>query len=213
MVCQFVAYRPEQVQRDYRLFTGRTKQYIFISSAAAYHRPTTDYRITEGTSLANPYWAYARDKAACEAFLMQMYRENDFPVTIVRPSHTYGDQYVPVGAHGRKGNWQILRRMLDGKPVGDVVMPSAQNQWKHTWTGLHPSEKYTVEELNVPVGYTSEITKENDRTFLIVNTAVKSAADLPKTGDPFQLYGVLSLLLVSGTGIVLMSVKRKKHSA
>ena len=130
VVCQFVAYRPEQVQRDYRLFAGRTRQYIFISSAAAYHRPTADYRITEGTSLANPYWGYARDKAACEAFLMQMYRENNFPVTIVRPSHTYGDKYVPVGAHGRKGNWQILQRMLSGKPV--IIHGAGTSLWTIT---------------------------------------------------------------------------------
>ena len=130
VVCQFVAYRPEQVQRDYRLFAGRTRQYIFISSAAAYHRPTADYRITEGTSLANPYWGYARDKAACEAFLMQMYRENNFPVTIVRPSHTYGDKYVPVGAHGRKGNWQILQRMLSGKPV--IIHGDGTSLWTIT---------------------------------------------------------------------------------
>ena len=130
VVCQFVAYRPEQVQRDYRLFAGRTRQYIFISSAAAYHRPTADYRITEGTSLANPYWGYARDKAACEAFLMQMYRENNFPVTIVRPSHNYGDKYVPVGAHGRKGNWQILQRMLSGKPV--IIHGDGTSLWTIT---------------------------------------------------------------------------------
>ena len=130
VVCQFVAYRPEQVQRDYRLFAGRTRQYIFISSAAAYHRPTADYRITEGTSLVNPYWGYARDKAACEAFLMQMYRENNFPVTIVRPSHTYGDKYVPVGAHGRKGNWQILQRMLSGKPV--IIHGDGTSLWTIT---------------------------------------------------------------------------------
>ena len=130
VVCQFVAYRPEQVQRDYRLFAGRTRQYIFISSAAAYHRPTADYRITEGTSLANPYWGYARDKAACEAFLMQMYRENNFPVTIVRPSHTYGDKYGPVGAHGRKGNWQILQRMLSGKPV--IIHGDGTSLWTIT---------------------------------------------------------------------------------
>ena len=130
VVCQFVAYKPEQVQRDYRLFAGRTKQYIFISSAAAYHRPITDYRITEGTSLANPYWAYAREKAACEDFLMKMYREENFPVTIVRPSHTYGDKYVPVGAHGRKGNWQILKRMLDGKPV--IIHGDGTSLWTIT---------------------------------------------------------------------------------
>jgi nucleoside-diphosphate-sugar epimerase len=68
--------------------------------------------------------------AACEAFLMQMYRENNFPVTIVRPSHTYGDKYVPVGAHGRKGNWQILQRMLSGKPV--IIHGDGTSLWTIT---------------------------------------------------------------------------------
>lgn len=117
VVCQFVGFRPEQVERDYRLFAGRTRQYIYVSTAAAYHKPTADCRITEGTALANPYWTYARDKIACEEFLMRMYRENGFPVTIVRPSHTYGDRSVPLGVHGKKGSWQVLKRMLDGKPV------------------------------------------------------------------------------------------------
>ena len=88
-VCEFIGFVPAQVQRDIRLFTGRTKQYIYISSASAYHKPAKDYRITEGTALANPYWQYSRDKIACEDILMKAYREHQFPVTIVRPSHTY----------------------------------------------------------------------------------------------------------------------------
>ena len=130
VVCQFVGFRPEQVQRDYRLFAGRTKQYIYISSASAYHKPAADYRITEGTSLANPYWDYSREKAACEAFLMKMYRENGFPVTIVRPSHTYGDRSLPLGVHGKKGSWQVLRRMLDGKQV--VIHGDGTSLWTIT---------------------------------------------------------------------------------
>ena len=108
---------PEQVERDYRLFKGKTKQYIYISSASAYHKPVRDYRINEGTTLANPYWEYSRNKIACEEFLFKMYRENGFPVTIVRPSHTYCERSVPLGVHGNKGSWQVLKRMLDGKPV------------------------------------------------------------------------------------------------
>lgn len=130
VVCQFVGFRPEQVERDYRLFAGRTKQYIYISSASAYHKPGADYRITEGTALANPYWAYSRDKIACEEFLMKMYRENGFPVTIVRPSHTYGDRSVPLGVHGKKGSWQVLKRMLEGKPV--IIHGDGTSLWTIT---------------------------------------------------------------------------------
>ena len=116
-VCQFTAMHPEDVERDWRLFRGRTKQYMFTSSASAYHKPPADFRVSEGTALANPYWQYSRDKIACEEFLMEKYRADGFPVTIIRPSHTYDERRVPVGLHGKNGSWQVLRRMLDGKPV------------------------------------------------------------------------------------------------
>ncbi|CAM3370757.1 MULTISPECIES: SDR family oxidoreductase [Saccharibacillus] len=117
VVAQFIAFVPGQVERDYRLFKGKTKQYLFISSASAYQSPPADYRITESTPLANPYWEYSRNKIACEEYLMQRYREDGFPVTIVRPSHTYSERSVPVGVHGSKGPWQVLKRMQEGKPV------------------------------------------------------------------------------------------------
>ena len=72
-VCEFIGFTVSQVERDYRLFNGRTKQYIYISSASAYHKPAAGYIITEGTTLANPYWQYSRDKIACEEFLMKKY--------------------------------------------------------------------------------------------------------------------------------------------
>ncbi|WP_172255147.1 SDR family oxidoreductase [Saccharibacillus deserti] len=116
-VAQFIAFVPEQVERDCRLFKGKTKQYLFIGSASAYQSPPADYRITESTPLANPYWEYSRNKIACEEYLMKQYREEGFPVTIVRPSHTYSERSVPVGVHGAQGPWQVLRRMQEGKPV------------------------------------------------------------------------------------------------
>ena len=116
-VVEFTAFVPEDVERDFRLFTGRTGQYVFTSSASAYQKPSDGRPITERTPLENPYWQYSRDKIACEDALMKRYREDRFPVTIVRPSHTYDERHVPVGVHGRNGSWQVLRRMLDGKPV------------------------------------------------------------------------------------------------
>jgi len=116
-VCDFIGFVPEHVERDFRLFSGKTRQYIYISSASAYQKPCSDYLITESTPLHNPYWEYSRNKIACEEYLMQQYRENGFPVTIVRPSHTYDERNLPLGAYGEKGGWQVLRRMLDGKPV------------------------------------------------------------------------------------------------
>jgi len=129
-VCEFIGFVPEQVARDIRLFTGRTNQYIYISSASAYHKPVKDYRITEGTALVNPYWQYSRDKIACEELLMKAYRENGFPVTIVRPSHTYDNRSVPLGVHGKNGSYQVIKRMLEGKPV--IIHGDGTSLWTMT---------------------------------------------------------------------------------
>ena len=130
-VCEFIGFTVDQVERDYRLFKGRTKQYIYISSASAYHKPAASYVITEGTSLANPYWEYSRNKIACEEFLMKKYKEEGFPVTIVRPSHTYDERNIPLGVHGKKGPWQVIKRMLEGKPV--LIQGDGSSLWTVTW--------------------------------------------------------------------------------
>ena len=129
-VCDFIGFVPEQVERDWRLFRGRTKQYMYISSASAYQKPCASPFINEGTPLANPFWQYSRDKIACEDFLMEKYRAEGFPVTIIRPSHTYDERSVPLGVHGDKGSWQVLRRMLDGKPV--ILHGDGTTQWTVT---------------------------------------------------------------------------------
>lgn len=129
-VCDFIGFTPDQVERDWRLFRATTKQYMFISSASAYQKPCLSPFITEGTPLANPYWEYSRDKAACEDFLMMKYREEAFPATIIRPSHTYDDRSVPIGVHGKKGSWQVLKRMLEGKPV--IVHGDGTSLWTVT---------------------------------------------------------------------------------
>ena len=108
VVAQFIAYGAEDVERDIRLFQGRTRQYIFISSASAYQKPMAGCPITESTPLINPYWEYSRKKIDAEEVLTAAYRRNGFPVTIVRPSHTYDGKKPPVAIHGDKGNWQIL---------------------------------------------------------------------------------------------------------
>jgi len=130
-VCDFIAFLPSQVERDIRLFRERTRQYVFISSASAYNKPARSHIITEGTTLANPYWQYSRDKIACEELLMREYRENGFPVTIVRPSHTYCERSVPVSLHGTKGSWSVLRRMMLGLPV--IVPGDGTSLWTLTW--------------------------------------------------------------------------------
>ncbi len=129
-VCDFIGFVPEQVERDYRLFGGRTRQYMYISSASAYIKPAQSYVITEGTALANPYWEYSRNKIACEELLMRHFREDGFPVTIIRPSHTYCERSIPVGLHGLKGSWQVIKRMMEGKRI--LVHGDGESLWTVT---------------------------------------------------------------------------------
>lgn len=125
VVVDFVAFTPDQVQRDVEVFTGRTRQYVFISSASAYQTPATHLPITESTPLKNPFWQYSRDKIACEDLLVRAYREDDFPMTIIRPSHTYDETLVPFS-----GGWTVLGRMRAGKPV--VVCGDGSSLWTIT---------------------------------------------------------------------------------
>lgn len=131
VVADFIAFTTEHIQRDYRLFHGRTKQYIYISSASAYQKPLSDYRINEGTPLANPYWEYSRNKIAGEELLMKLYREEKFPITIVRPSHTYSERSIPLGIHGPGGSYQVIKRMLEGKKV--LIQGDGTSLWTMTF--------------------------------------------------------------------------------
>ena len=131
VVSEFIAFDVNAVKRDYRLFKDMTDQYIFISSASAYNKPAANYVITEGTTLANPHWEYSRNKIACEEFLMEKYRTEGFPVTIVRPSHTYDERNIPLGVHGNKGFYQVIKRMQEGKPV--LIQGDGSSLWTVTF--------------------------------------------------------------------------------
>ena len=130
VVADFIVMTPEQAARDVRLFTGKTKQYFFISSASAYQKPPLAPLVTEGTTLANPYWQYSRDKIACEELLLREYRTQGFPVTIVRPSHTYSGRGLPLAIRGKTGCWPTLKRMLEGKPV--IIHGDGTSLWTVT---------------------------------------------------------------------------------
>jgi nucleoside-diphosphate-sugar epimerase len=97
----WIAFSPDDVERDIRLFSGKTDQFVFISSASAYQKPPQHYIITEETPLENPFWDYSQNKIACEERLMQAYHQDGFPVTIVRPSLTYGPTNIPLAM----GSW------------------------------------------------------------------------------------------------------------
>lgn len=116
-VVDWIAYTPDHVENDYKLFNGKTGQYIFISSTSAYQKPVIRYFADESTPLHNPYWQYSRDKIACEEFLTQKYRDYGFPVTIVRPSYTYNKTTIPFLFNSRKYRWTVVNRMRKGMKI------------------------------------------------------------------------------------------------
>jgi nucleoside-diphosphate-sugar epimerase len=124
-VVDWIAYTPDDVERDLALFRGRVGQYVFISSASAYEKPPTHYVVTESTPLRNPYWEYSRGKIACEERCMQAYRDEGFPVTIVRPSMTY-DTNLPI-ALGGWGTYTLADRLTRGLPI--IVHGDGSSLW------------------------------------------------------------------------------------
>lgn len=192
VVCDFIGFVKSQLERDFRLFNGNTKQFVFISSASAYNKPTTDYIITEGTSLANPYWEYSRNKIECEEYLMKMYREHGFPVTIVRPSHTYCEKGVPVGVHGNKGSWQVLKRMLEGKPV--IIHGDGTSLW--TITDSRDFAKGFIGLLGNPhaIGEAFQITTDETMTWNQIHKIIADCLDVK-----FKPYYVSSSFLAAAS--------------
>ncbi len=125
VVVDWIAFTPEQVQTDIELFRGRTAQYIFISSASAYQTPPVNLPITESTLLDNPFWGYSRNKIACEELLVKAYRDEKFPFTLVRPSHTYDERSLPI-----QGGYTVIDRMRRGQKV--VVHGDGTSLWTLT---------------------------------------------------------------------------------
>jgi nucleoside-diphosphate-sugar epimerase len=131
-VVDYLAYGLQDIERDLRLFRGRTDQFVFVSSASAYQKPVRNYLITEETPLENPYWDYSRNKIACENRLMQAYQEEGFPVTIIRPSHTYGPTQIPFGVSSWQHPWTVIDRMKRGRKV--IVPGDGTSLWVLTWS-------------------------------------------------------------------------------
>jgi len=130
VVVDWIAFTPEHVSVDIELFRGRTKQYIFISSASAYQKPPKHYIITEeATPLENRYWQYSRDKIACEQLLEEQ-AEAGFPVTIVRPSFTYGDTMIPAALNSWPHPWSLIARIRAGRPI--IVHGDGSSLWTMT---------------------------------------------------------------------------------
>ncbi len=190
VVCDFIGFVPSQLERDYRLFCDKTKQFMYISSASAYQKLPSNYIITEGTPLANPYWQYSRDKIECEAFLMKMYREHNFPVTIIRPSHTYDERSVPLGVHGQNGSFQVIKRMMEGKPV--IIHGDGTSLWTMTHNSDFAKGFVGLMGNIHAIGEVFQITSDETLTW---NQIYKTIADC--LGVPFKPYYVASDFLAT----------------
>jgi len=169
VVVNWVAFTPEHVEADLERFRGRVGQYVFISSASAYQAPPLRLPITESTPLRNPYWQYSRDKIACEERLVRAYREEGFPVTIVRPSHTYDQTSVPF-----YGKWTVVDRMRQGKPI--VVQGDGTSLW--TLTHSDDFAKGFVPLLGSArvIGEAFHITSDDVLTWNLIATILANAA-------------------------------------
>ena len=172
VVVNWIAYSVADIERDLKLFRGKTGQYIFISSASAYQKPPACPVVTESTPLANPFWEYSRKKIACEERLNGAYRTEGFPITIVRPSLTY-DKVIPV-AIGGGSDFTIVERMRQGKPV--VVHGDGTSLW--TVTHSEDFAKGFVGLLGHPqaLGHAFHITSDEVLTWDQIYQAVADAA-------------------------------------
>jgi nucleoside-diphosphate-sugar epimerase len=168
-VVDWVAFTPEHVRADIEQFRGRTGQYVFISSASAYQTPPARLPVVESTPLRNPFWQYSRDKIACEDVLTAAYRDEGFPATIVRPSHTYDKTLVPFD-----GGWTVLARMRQGKPI--VVHGDGTSLW--TLTHHADFAKGFVPLLGHPrtIGDAFHITSDDVLTWNQIAQTLASAA-------------------------------------
>ena len=173
VVADFIAYTPGQVERDMKLFEGKTGQYFFISSASAYQKPLSTPWITESTPLCNPYWQYSRDKIACEELLTAAYRDRRFPVTVIRPSHTYGDEGVPVAVRGAKGSFSVIDRIRRDRKV---IVPG---DGLSLWTLTHNTDfakAFCGLMGNVhAIGQTYQITSDESLTWNQIYEAIGAA--------------------------------------
>jgi nucleoside-diphosphate-sugar epimerase len=133
VVVDWVAYNPGDIEHSIRLFSGLTEQFVFISSASAYQKPPAHYIITEETPLENPFWDYSRNKIAAEQRLMREYYERDFPITIIRPSLTYGPSQIPLAGGSWRHPYTVIDRIRKGKKI--IIPGDGTSLWTVTWNG------------------------------------------------------------------------------
>lgn len=161
VVVNWVAFTQEDIERDLSIFKGKTNQYIFISSASAYQKPLSYPIVTESTPLHNPFWEYSRNKIKCEDRLLKAYRDENFPITIVRPSLTYAT-VIPIAIGGFDEYTAVDRITRDKKII-------VHGDGKSLWTVTHADDfaKGFIGLLgnDLAIGHTFHITSDEILTW------------------------------------------------
>lgn len=156
VVVNWIAFTPEDIERDIALFKGKTKQYIFISSASCYQTPLSYPVITESTPICNNLWDYSNDKIRCEDRLMKAYRDEGFPITIVRPSLTY-DTVIPIAIGGFK-EYTTANRILNGEEI--IVHGDGTSLWTVTHSDDFAKGFVGLLGLTQAIGHAFHITSD-----------------------------------------------------
>lgn len=172
VVVNWIAFTPEDVARDFELFKGKVAQYIFISSASAYQKPPVSHIITESTPLINPFWDYSRNKIACENLLMDLFHEQGFPVTIVRPSHTY-NTVIPVPLGGWE-EYTVVDRIRKGLPI--VVHGDGTSLWTETHADDFAKGFFGLLDNKPAIGEVFQITSDEVLSWNQIYKAIANAA-------------------------------------
>jgi len=178
VVVDFISFHPDDLRQRLAIFRGKVGQYIFISSASAYQKPVTDYRVTESTPLVNPYWQYSRDKIACEEYLLAELRKNGFPVTIVRPSFTYGETVIPVSFNSWERPYTVIDRMRKGLPV--IIPGDGTSLWQLTHNMDFASGLLGLLGHQASIGHAFHITTDEVLDWNQIYQATAEAAGVDK---------------------------------
>ena len=164
VVVNWIAFTPEDIERDIALFKGKTKQYIFISSASCYQTPLSYPVITESTPLCNNLWDYSQQKIQCEDRLMKAYREEGFPISIVRPSLTY-DTVIPIAIGGFK-EFTTPQRMLNGEEI--IIHGDGTSLWTVTHADDFAKGFVGLIGLTTAIGHAFHITSDEVLTWNMI---------------------------------------------
>jgi nucleoside-diphosphate-sugar epimerase len=207
-VVDFIAFTPADVASRLELFRGHTGQYIFISSASAYQKPLSHYLITESTPLSNPLWEYSRNKIACEELLLKAHREENYPITIIRPSLTYGNLIIPLAVNSWLKSYTAVDRMRKGLPV--IVPGDGLSLWTITHNTDFAKGLIGLLGHSGSLGHAFQITSDEALTWDQIYRLTAAAAGVPEPKLVHIASDFITACIPSMTGSLLGD---KSHSA